>query len=76
MVMEGIGLFYAAIILLFAGIALTVSGAVVRIVGNVRFRKNPKGKPPSSVWVVLFVIGLCFVVIPAVFVIYTYIQVI
>ena len=76
MEMEGIALFYAARYLLLAGIVLTVSGAVVRIVGNVKFKKNPKGKPPSAVWLVLFVIGLCFVVIPAVFVIYTYINVI
>ena len=76
MEMAGIELFYAARYLLLAGIVLTVSGAVVRIVGNVKYKKNPKRKPPSSAWVVLFVLGLCFVVIPAVFVIYTYINVI
>ena len=74
--MEGIALFYAARYLLLAGIVLTVSGAVVRIVSNVRFKKNPKGKPPTSLWLILFVIGLCFVVVPAFFVIYTYIKVI
>ena len=75
MEMEGIELFYAARYLLLAGIILTVTGVIVRIVGNVRYKKNPKRKPPSSVGIVLFVIGLCLVVIPAIFVIFTYINV-
>ena len=76
MEMAGIELFYAARFLLLAGIILTISGAVVRIVGNVKYKKNPKRKPPTSAWLVLFVIGLCLVVIPAAFVIYTYLNVI
>ena len=65
---------YAARYLLPVGVALVLAGAITKIVGNVRIKKNPKGKPPSKAWLVLFLAGLCIVVIPAIFVIYTYVN--
>jgi len=72
MAMMGLLMINAAMSLLFIGVVLVIVGIILRIVVKNKARRNPYQKHSYVASTVFLVLGICFTVIPTIFLIYIY----